>query len=70
MPGNDSQVPELVMESTQDEPPDLIEVGLSENEMAPDTLQSQVEDLSISKVPLTIVTGTDPVRTESASRVI
>ncbi|KAL8895546.1 MAG: hypothetical protein Q9192_003566, partial [Flavoplaca navasiana] len=47
----------LVMDFIQDEPPDLIEVALPENEIAPDTLQSQVEDLSISKVPLTIVTG-------------
>ena len=49
------------MDSTQDEPPDLIEVDLPENKIAPDTLQSQVEDLSISKVPLTIVTGIVPI---------
>ncbi|KAL8869428.1 MAG: hypothetical protein Q9198_007888 [Flavoplaca austrocitrina] len=45
------------MDLIQDEPPDLIQVDLPENEIAPDTLESQVEDLSISKVPLTIVTG-------------
>ncbi|KAL8976471.1 MAG: hypothetical protein Q9205_007524 [Flavoplaca limonia] len=44
------------MDLIQDEPPDLIQVDLPENEIAPDTLESQVEDLSISKVPLTIVT--------------
>ncbi|KAL8645654.1 MAG: hypothetical protein Q9226_007204 [Calogaya cf. arnoldii] len=43
----------------QDEPPDLVEVGGLENESAPDTLQSQLEDLSLSKVPLTIVTAAD-----------
>lgn len=57
------------MDSTQDEPPDLIEVGPTEFEIISDTLQSQVEDLSISKVPLTIVTGMVPVA-EAGSRLI
>lgn len=45
------------MDVAQEEPPDLVEMGAPDNDNAPDALQSQIEDLSLSKVPLTIVTG-------------
>ncbi|KAL8993881.1 MAG: hypothetical protein Q9169_006020 [Polycauliona sp. 2 TL-2023] len=45
------------METIQDEPPDLVDVEAPEHESAPNLLSSEVEDLSISKVPLTIVSG-------------
>lgn len=50
------------MDVAQEGPPDLVEVGAPDNDSDPDTLQSQIEDLSLSKVPLTIVTGTKPMR--------
>lgn len=50
------------MDVAQEGPPDLVEVGAPDNDSASDTLQSQIEDLSLSKVPLTLVTGTKPTR--------
>lgn len=50
------------MDVAQEEPPDLVDVGAPDHDSAPDALQSQLEDLSLSKVPLTIVTGIMPTR--------
>ena len=54
-----------MMESIQDEPPDLVEVDAQENDSASndrlDTPEPQLDDLSLSKVPLTIVTGSIPL---------
>ncbi|KAL8921359.1 MAG: hypothetical protein Q9172_004052 [Xanthocarpia lactea] len=50
-----------MMESIQDEPPDLVDVDAREHDSASnvelDTPKPQLDDLSLSKVPLTIVTG-------------
>lgn len=50
------------MDVAQEEPPDLVDVGAPDHDSAPNALQSQLEDLSLSKVPLTIVTGIMPTR--------
>ncbi len=54
-----------MMESIQDEPPELVDVDAQENDSASnvklDTPTPQLDDLSLSKVPLTIVTGSMPL---------
>ena len=48
------------MDIDSDEPPNLVEVQTSDAEPAPDPTTAQLKDLSITKVPLTIVTGIHP----------
>jgi len=50
------------MDIDSDEPPSLVEVNGSHREEAPDSTctTAQLKDLSLMKVPLTIVTGMSP----------
>ncbi len=50
------------MDIDSDEPPSLVEVEGSDREEAPESTSTtaQLKDLSLMKVPLTIVTGRSP----------
>lgn len=45
------------MDLDGDEPPSLVQAKGSPSEEAPDPTTTQLQDLSITKVPLTIITG-------------
>ena len=46
----------VIMDLEEDRPPDLVDIsGL--NKSAPSPITTQMQDLGLSKVPLTIVTG-------------
>ncbi len=57
------------MDIDSDEPPSLVEVNTSHADPAPDPTTTQLKDLSITKVPLTIVTGIPSQRTTAAFQV-
>lgn len=50
----------LAMEFMEDDPPDLVDVGGEDHTRTEDPtsgLQPEIEELALSKVPITIVTG-------------
>lgn len=51
------------MDIDDDEPPSLVEIKASHTENAPDPTTVQLQDMSLTKVPLTIVTGIFPSKT-------
>lgn len=46
------------MDVDSEEPPTLVEVQTPQPKETPDSTTAQLQDLSLTKVPLTIVTGT------------
>ena len=46
----------VIMDLEEDGPPDLVDISVL-NKPAPSPVTTQMQDLGLSKVPLTIVTG-------------
>lgn len=57
------------MDVDSDDPPSLVEVKASHTEQVPDSTTAQLKDLSLTKVPMTIVTGNYPKHILPSSKI-